>query len=142
MALLKTIYKTRTRILLLYTEAFFEQLAAGVVLKIIPFRKIISLYRNCNYEGMKKGKRGSSIASVQEIKEAVSLSSRISPWRNKCFTSSLAARRMLSRRGYLSELSLGMDKDSFGAASAHAWIKSNDTEIVEKGPGFTRLYSF
>ncbi|MEQ8225581.1 MAG: lasso peptide biosynthesis B2 protein, partial [Candidatus Eremiobacterota bacterium] len=66
---------------------------------------------------------------VEKIQVAVQRAGWISPWRNRCLVSSLAARWMLRRRKIGSELSLGVAKDTKGNLVAHAWLKSGDFEI-------------
>ena len=75
-------------------------------------------------------------------KRAIGRATVVSPWKNKCLISSLVARWMLRRRGIDSQLSLGVAKGANGKTIAHAWLKSGDYEIVEKGGDFTQLYLF
>jgi len=134
---------------LMHLEAFFFQLSIGLLLKIIPFRRIPGMFPNLSH--VKPGTRNLKPETpyslprtphLQEIKQANSSISRFSPWENKCLIKSLAARKMLNRRGMPSQLSLGVLKDTDSKTIAHAWIKSGDFEIVEKDRDYTELYNF
>ena len=67
---------------------------------------------------------------------------KVSPWKNRCLVSSLAARCMLRRRKITSQLSLGVAKDAGGKVIAHAWLRAGDVEIVSAGGSFHELYQF
>ena len=122
---------------LFYSEAYFLQLTIGLLLKIIPFRKIPGLFASSS-----RLTPPASPLEPAQIKQAIQRSGRVSPWRNKCLVQSLAARRMLNRRKISSQLSLGVAKGANGRTIAHAWLKTGDFEIVEKGDDFSELYLF
>lgn len=151
---------------LLFLEAFLLHLWVGLLLKVVPFRWIPRLFasrqsavgsgqsetpmeagsrtRTCPDE---VGSVGSAVGSqqsaiVENIRDAVQRAGQVSPWRNRCLVSSLAARWMLRRRKIGSELSLGVAKDTKGNLVAHAWLKSGDFEIVEKRGSYTELFLF
>jgi hypothetical protein len=143
---------------LLFSEAYFLQLTIGLLLKIIPFRWIPKLFSNKAQDtrfkvqgprnpepGIRNPEHGTwnqEPGTLALIKTATQRVSRISPWKNKCLVSSLAARRMLNRRKIQSQLSLGVAKGEKGEMIAHAWLKVGDFEIVEKGREFSELYLF
>jgi hypothetical protein len=157
---------------LLFSEAYFLQLTIGLLLKIIPFRWILKLFSNKAQDtrfkvqgtrnpepgtrnpepgirnpepGIRNPEHGTwnqEPGTLALIKTATQRVSRISPWKNKCLVSSLAARRMLNRRKIQSQLSLGVAKGEKGEMIAHAWLKVGDFEIVEKGREFSELYLF
>ena len=60
---------------------------------------------------------------------AVELSSRYIP-RATCLTKALAARVLLSRSGYVTELRLGVTREKSGRVSAHAWVESEGRVII------------
>ena len=122
---------------LLFSEALFYHLLAGLILKTVPFRKIPGIFssRKPAVGNLQSGK-------LEEIRRAVNRAGRVSPWRNRCLVSSLAARCMLNRRKIPSLLSLGMAKKQDGKTVAHAWIRVGDREVVEKTGEFTELYTF
>ena len=122
---------------LLFSEACFLQLTTGLLLKFIPFKWIPKLF-SCRERETPEVERETLI----QLKTAILLSGRYSPWKNKCLVSSLAARRMLNRRRIPSQLSLGVAKGVNGKMIAHAWLKADDFEIVEKGGDFSELHMF
>jgi hypothetical protein len=119
----------------LFIEAYIAQLISGLVLKILPFRYIPRIFAGPE-------KRISATPEVTiEIKEAIQRSSLLVPWKNKCLVQSLAAKRMLNRRKFISSLSLGASLDG-GVMTAHAWLISGDVEIVPKGGEFKEMFRF
>ncbi len=162
---------------LLFCESFLFHLYVGLLLKVVPFRQIPSLFRNrsrppsgpqipdqpAGVPGRqpetpaKTKSRTRSVGAedhsrypvteqqvkmIEKIRVAVQRTGWVSPWRNRCLVSSLAARCMLRRRKIGSELSLGVAKDPKGKLLAHAWLKSGDFEIVEKRGSYTELFLF
>jgi len=132
---------------MLFLEAFYYQMTTGLLLKVIPFRLIPRLFKNKEQVPDRSGaRRRQTKHPIQQIlihiKTAIQRSGSYSPWKNKCLVSSLAARRMLNRRKILSQVSLGVAKGEDGRVIAHAWLKSDGFEIVEKGGDFTELYLF
>jgi hypothetical protein len=122
---------------LLFAEAFLLHLGTGLLLKAVPFRRIPRLFRS-----QQSPVGGQQSDTVYLIREAVARAGRVSPWKNRCLVSSLAARCMLNRRNIPSSLSLGLSKKSDGQTAAHAWLKSCDIEVVEKNGEHTELYTF
>lgn len=121
---------------MLFLEAFLLHLWVGLVLKFIPFRRIPKLFAS------RQTSVGSKTLDVMMVRRAVERANVVSPWKNRCLVSSLAARRMLSGRGIESQLSLGVAKNADGKTAAHAWLSAGDHEIVSRGSGYTELYFF
>jgi len=143
---------------MLFLEALVLHLWVGLVLKMVPFRWIPRLFRNpqpavdsrrsavCG-DGTgevphTKCQDGSQSQDIFMVKRAIERANVISPWTNRCLVSSLAARRMLGRRGIESQLSLGVAQGSEGKVLSHAWLISDDFEIVKMGGDFTVMYTF
>ncbi len=122
----------------LLVEAWYTQLYTGLVLKIVPFKKIPSLFPNPERE-TRNAERGTQL---EMLRDAIMLTSRYSLWRNKCLVQSLAARKMLKKRGITSQLSLGLRKNSANRLIAHAWLKTGEKEIVSKSGDFLELFVF
>jgi hypothetical protein len=128
---------------LCFSEALFLQLAVGLLLKVVPFRKIPGLF--AGQRGMTEASGiGSEAAghTLEQVREATRRAGRISPWKNKCLVQSLAARRMLNSRRIGSKLSLGLAKNENNKLMAHAWLKSGEFEIVARNGDFQELYLF
>ena len=122
---------------LFFSEALFLELSVGFLLKVIPFKWIPRFFSNS-----KRGTGNEKRETLTLIKTAIQRSSQVSPWKNKCLISSLAARRMLNRRKNSSELFLGVALGENGKMIAHAWLKTGDFEVVEKGGDFRELFLF
>jgi hypothetical protein len=122
---------------LLYSEALLLQFISGLILKLVPFRKITRLFALPS-----RLTSHISLLKSQEIKQAIIITSRLSPWKNKCFVQALAGRWMLNRRGIDSQLSLGVTIGHDKKMVAHAWLKARDFEIVEKNGDYLELYLF
>jgi hypothetical protein len=122
---------------LLFCEALLLQLIAGLILKVVPFRIIPRIF------ALPPGLRPqvSPLISL-DIKQAIILANRISPWKNRCLVQSLAARWMLNRRRIHSELSLGVTIGHNEKIIAHAWLKARDFEVIEKKGNYVELYLF
>jgi len=121
----------------LFLEALALQLWVGLLLKVIPFRRIPELFKS-----RRPADSSRQTDIVLYIKQATERAGRVSPWRNRCLVSSLVARKMLNRRDIPSLLSLGVAKDTGDRTVAHAWITSGDTEVTGKHGDYQELFIF
>lgn len=67
---------------------------------------------------------------VETIVWAIEVASRYIPGGAQCLTRALAARVLLSRQGYASQLRIGVAKDEIGQLEAHAWVEREGRAIV------------
>lgn len=140
----------------LFCESLILHLFVGLLLKVVPFRRIPPLFKS-KQSAVSSQQSGTPAKTedqsrytvpgqqeeiIEKIRLAVQRAGWISPWRNRCLVSSLAGRCMLRRRKISSELSLGVAKNSAGKLVAHAWLKSGHYELVEKRGEYTELYNF
>lgn len=121
----------------LFREAFFLHIRVWFLLLVVPFKKIPRMF-----EGPGNEPDESCYQELAQIRSAVSRASGLFPFRNRCLVSSLAARRMLTRRNIKSRISFGVSKTPGGKFSAHAWITSGSIEVVEQVNDYKALYSF
>ena len=122
---------------MLFLEAVVLHLWIGLLLKVIPFKRIPRFFAS------PKSKVESPDAKVIElIRDAVARANRVSPWKNRCLVSSLAGRCMLRSRRIQSQISLGVAKDTGGRTVAHAWLSSGATEVTGKHGDFQELFLF
>ena len=122
---------------MLFSEALIFQFIAGLILKLLPFRmipRLFALSTSCMSPILP--------LTSQDIKRAILISGRLSPWKNKCLVQSLAARWMLNLRSVPSKLSFGVALGEDQKVIAHAWLKTGDFEIVEKNGDYNELYFF
>lgn len=122
---------------MLFLEAVVLHLWVGLLLKVVPFRRISGLFA-CPQSAV--GSRQS--VDIESIRLAVERAGRVSPWKNRCLVGSLVARRMLNRRRIHSQLSLGVAKDAAGKTVAHAWLISGETEVTGKHGDYNELFVF
>ncbi len=78
---------------MLFLESAVLHLWIGLLLKVIPFKRIPALFSS---------QQSSDVSLQAEVVElvraAIQRGGRVSPWRNRCLVSSLVARKMLNRR--------------------------------------------
>jgi hypothetical protein len=67
----------------------------------------------------------------------VQVSSQLVP-RASCLTQALATQLMLARRGYQSNLRIGVMRDEGGKFEAHAWVESQGVVIIGGRQDLTR----
>ncbi len=60
----------------------------------------------------------------RDIRYILSIAARTVPWRSLCLPNAIAAKHMLSRRGYSSTLHLGVGHHASGDPHAHAWLEA------------------
>lgn len=135
---------------LLFLEALFLHIWVGLLLKVVPFRRIPGLFASRQFEApteeetqsRPRSESGRQSEVIGLVRAAVQRAGRVSPWKNSCLVSSLAGRCMLRRRKINSQLSLGVAKDKEGKTVAHAWLRAGDDEIITAQAMYTELYSF
>jgi len=74
---------------------------------------------------------------VEKVASSVRETSRFVPYAS-CLTQALATRTLLMKRGQVSSLSLGVDKNANGF-EAHAWVEVNGRIIIGKLPRHHRF---
>ncbi len=122
---------------LLFVEAFLLHLWVGMLLMVVPFRRIPRLFAS---RQSAVGSQQSAI--VENIRDAVQRAGQVSPWRNRCLVSSLAGRCMLRRRQINSQIHLGIAKNAAGKTIAHAWLEAEGYEVVRKHGDYHDIYIF
>ena len=132
-----------------FAEAFVLHLWVGLVLKVVPFRRIPGVFASRQFDAPTEAETqsrhtlsGRQTELIDFIRRAIQRAGRVSPWKNRCLVSSLAGRCMLRRRKIPSQISLGILKGADGRAIAHSWLMSGEIEIVEKSGDHTEMYRF
>ena len=122
---------------MLFMEALLFSYAAKVLLLVLPFKYCQKFVSN------DKCKRTEpDVRVLKQIKKAVYRTNWLAFWDNKCLVMSLASRWMLQRRRIPSHISLGVAFDEKNNLIAHAWLKTCEYEIVDKGGNYRELYQF
>jgi hypothetical protein len=81
---------------------------------------------------------------LRRISYAVSAAANHVPWRSDCFPQSIAARKLLDRRGYASTIHLGVERVGDADLAGHAWTTCGDTVVTGGGDldRYTELHRF
>lgn len=118
----------------LFREALFN-------LYIIKFKMFFVSFKKMADTPVREGKKcpGSKEKEALLIARAIDRADRLALWKNRCLVKSLAAQRMLKKRGISSRLSLGVAFDQNKKLVAHAWISAGETEIVKKNFDYKEL---
>jgi hypothetical protein len=122
---------------LLFVEALLFSYAAKVLLLVFPFKYCLKFVSNDNCKHTQP-----DVRELKQIKKAVYRINGLAFWDNKCLVMSLASRWMLQRRRIPSQISLGVAFDEKNNLIAHAWLKTCEYEIVDKGGNYRELYQF
>lgn len=114
----------------LFFEALWWQYYTRLLLIFIPFRKILKHF-SCPEPCALSSEP--PLETLQQIKTATAQANLLALWKNRCLVQSLAACRMLTRRGIPSTLHFGMIAGPDGKPMAHAWLTAGNFEVVNKG---------
>ena len=119
----------------LFFEAVVFLFAAKILLLLFPFKFCLRFINSKN--GINKDY---DPEYLQSLKTAINRANRLAFWKNVCLIQSFASRWMLQRRKISSRLSIGVTHNESKELIAHAWVKVNDFEIVDKGQDYKELY--
>ena len=65
-----------------------------------------------------------------DVRRSIRIAARAVPWTSLCLPNAIAAKRMLSRRGYASTMHLGVGHHTTGDLHAHAWLDAGGRIIT------------
>jgi hypothetical protein len=118
----------------LFFSALFWMHFYAIFLKIMPAKKWIS---------QKKSKKSTSgqnkhhYFNLFQLKRALLRAGKCYLFQNKCLAQSLAGRKILKTNHISSTIYLGLSTK--GNFIAHAWLVSNEFELVEKNDDFIEI---
>jgi len=128
--LIKLSKKRSLREYWLFIEAWLLLATSRILILWIPFRKLLPLLgRPVSQEEAEMATSDYNMVSyelLEIIRISILRACRRSPWRTKCFEQALSARMMLKRRGKISVIYFGLNKNLPGQhekMTAHAWLK-------------------
>ena len=124
----------------LFCQAVAWLAFARIMLAIYSFRR---LSERLDAAGSPKGAEPNA-EELRRISYAISAAANNVPWRSDCFPQSIAARKMLRRRGYSSTIHLGVERVGDADLEGHAWTTCGDT-VVTGGADldrYTELHRF
>ena len=101
-----------------YAEAMAGVLVASLVVRAVPFRRV-----------MRRSRRAADTGSIAEIHRVVLAAARRVPWRAMCYEQGLTAAWMLRRRGFAADVHYGAAKID-GRLKAHVWVRSGGKDVV------------
>ena len=67
---------------------------------------------------------------LRRVSYAIGAAASSVPWRSDCFPQSIAARKLLQRRGYASTIHLGVERVGDADLAGHAWLTCGDTVVT------------
>jgi hypothetical protein len=106
----------------LFAEAIITSAYVKAILLFFPFRQVANrlgaLHTQSTDEILTQEQ-----GIVKEVKFAIKLCDRYTPWPTECYTRSLTAKIMLKRRKLASILYFGFRKDDSGTLTGHSWLK-------------------
>ena len=109
---------------LLLAEAVVLLGISRAVLKVVEFKRIAPYLGQHMNKHTKDADSEISISKAGQVRWAVSVMSKYTPWESKCLVQAMAAKIMLRRRGIKSTIYLGVARDGQGKMIAHAWLES------------------
>ncbi|MFT9601159.1 lasso peptide biosynthesis B2 protein [Mesobacillus sp.] len=113
----------------LFLETFFI-LGLARFLIALPFSRISTfLGKHMDETPLNSNLSSVQIQQVKNIRHAIEIASKYTPWESKCLVKAITAMSMLKRRGIESTLYLGTAKEE-GGLIAHAWLRSGDFYVT------------
>lgn len=97
-------------------------------LYFLPFQSLQRLLANISQvkSDNQKGRQN----ELGKIVRAVNISSRYLPGDVKCLARALTTQVLMSRRGFLPELRIGVAKGEKGQLEAHAWVENQGKVVI------------
>lgn len=106
-------------------EAALYLALASILVLWIPYPTLVALLRR-----PPRRFRPVDVSSCLDVGLTVARAAKYVPWKAVCFPQAIATKLMLARRGYISELHLGVRRIESGALVGHAWLKVDSQTIV------------
>jgi hypothetical protein len=99
---------------------------AAFTVRFVPFKRYSAGLKNHS------SAQPAPVQLARDIRRIVNLVSFALPRRSKCLTCGIAAKRVLARRGYSSELSFGVNPAATPMV-AHAWLVAGSVIVTGRG---------
>ena len=113
---------------LLLVQATFLLVVIRVGLSLVPFRMLRRLLvRLARADKTSKAPRQSDI---DRVIWALKAAGRTFPLAGTCLTEALAGYALLGRKGYSTDLRIGVTRDAEGRFLAHAWLEKGDLIVI------------
>jgi len=95
---------------------------------LLPFQTLRRLLAGMTHKTAKLQK--TDPVFVDKVVWAVKVASRYMPGRVKCLAQALTTQVLLERRGYQTQLRIGVAKGEGGQLEAHAWVESQGRIVI------------
>ena len=120
----------------LFLEAVFFMYYVKILLIFLPVKSCFRFFENQPADPIAR-----DALLLDQIKKSGRRANHLAFWKNVCLVQSMALRWMLQRRNIQSTLYLGATIGQQRKFIAHAWLKADDYEVVEKAGNYVELYS-
>jgi hypothetical protein len=117
----------REKLLLLWTIFLLAAIRIGFIL--LPFKALRRLLSRLARAG-RAVKTVARQSDVDRIVWALSTAGRAFPTVGTCLTQALAGYLLLGRKGYRTDLRIGVTRDAKGKFLAHAWLEKEGVVVV------------
>jgi len=111
---------------LLLLQAVFSLAIARIMLAVFSFHRLSERLADA---GSLAG-TDPDPEELHRISYAIGAAANNVPWRSDCFPQSIAARKLLDRRGYASIIHLGVERVGDADLAGHAWVTCGDTVVT------------
>ena len=111
----------------LLVSALFHLAAIRIGLWVFPLQQLLNRLKTLK---VSETFRVWNPPPAERIAWAIRVVSRYLPGTRNCLVQSLAAQAMLARRGYASQLRIGVAKDEEGRLKAHAWVECEGKIVI------------
>jgi Transglutaminase-like superfamily len=129
MSVFSEFFRASARIVLLIVlglELLVQIALAAWTVRFVPFK------RYCLQLKVPPGFQPPPVQLARDIRRIVDMISFALPGRSKCLICGIAAKRVLARRGYSSELSFGVNLAATPMV-AHAWLIAGSVVVTGRG---------
>jgi hypothetical protein len=134
--LLRRVRQRSWRDRVLVGQAAAAVVAAGVAVRVLPFRRLVQwtgrVAPGHAFEGRALNAPGATpdVSSARRVVWAVeAVARRLFPAR-PCLPQALAARFLLARRGVTTDLHIGVARTADGELAAHAWLEREGRVLI------------
>jgi hypothetical protein len=120
-------------------EAFIWLSMVKIGLFLLPFKSMRRLIETRLRPESGKG----DAAYIDQVVWAVQTASHYVPTGATCLTQALTVQMLLGRRGYPTQLHIGVTQDDSGQLKGHAWVEREGQVLIggTELAGFTKLFS-
>ena len=125
--LLRRLRKLETLEQLALVPATFQMIVARAALRTLPLRTVlerVDLPVQCESDGAPLSAR-----TLRRIRAVERVGHGLFP-RNPCLTQAIVVQRLLRRKGYLSDLRIGVRKGHEQPLEAHAWVEYRGVVVI------------